>query len=43
MFGVMKKVIHWLLTPVDGGKINWYVNGLAIGMLIALLIGLLTP
>lgn len=38
----MKKIMTWLLTPLDGGKTNWYVNGLAIVMLIALILSLLT-
>lgn len=38
----MKKIMAWLLSPADGGKINWYVNGFAIVMIIAMIIGLLT-
>ena len=42
MFTVMKKIMTWLLTPADGGKTNWFINGVALLVLIATIIGLLT-
>lgn len=38
----MKKIMKWLFSPVDGGKINWYVNGFSIVVIIALILSLLT-
>ena len=37
----MKKVLKWLLTPIDGLEINWVVNGFSILFIVALLIGVI--
>lgn len=37
----MKKIMKWLFSPVDGGKINWYVNGFSILAIIAVILSLL--
>ena len=42
MIQMLKALIQDMITPIDKKKINWFLNGLMILFLLALIVGQIT-